>query len=93
MECESKSVHYTETERMLLAQLISEEKVIENKKTGATDLKSKNEAWERVTKRYCSQGCTPHSSKQLKKCWDNMKQKYVNNFLNISMGHKLCKKC
>ncbi|XP_018367899.1 PREDICTED: uncharacterized protein LOC108764258, partial [Trachymyrmex cornetzi] len=61
---------------------ISEEKVIENKKTGVTDLKSKNEAWERVTKR-CSQGCTPRSSKQLKKCWDNMKQKKKK--LNTSM--------
>ncbi|KAM0727903.1 hypothetical protein ACS0PU_005372 [Formica fusca] len=39
-----KNVHYTEQERMLLAQLISEEKVIENKKTGATDLKDKADA-------------------------------------------------
>lgn len=77
------SVHFTETERMLLAQLISEEKAIENKRTGAADLKDKAEAWERVTKKYCSQGFTPRTSKQLKKCWDNMKQKYVNNFLNI----------
>lgn len=38
-----KTVHYTERERMLLAQLISEEKAIENK-TGATDLKEKAEA-------------------------------------------------
>ncbi|XP_018394538.1 PREDICTED: myb/SANT-like DNA-binding domain-containing protein 3, partial [Cyphomyrmex costatus] len=60
---------------MLLAQLISEEKVIENKKTDAVDLKIKNEAWERVTRRYYCQGFTPRTSKQLKKCWDNMKQK------------------
>ncbi|XP_011859160.1 PREDICTED: myb/SANT-like DNA-binding domain-containing protein 3 [Vollenhovia emeryi] len=70
-----KNVHYTETERMLLAQLISDEKAIENKKTGAADLKDKAEAWERVTRRYCSQGFPPRTSKQLKKCWDNMKQK------------------
>ena len=81
MDCESKNVHYTETERMLLAQLIAEEKAIENKKTGASDLKDKAAAWERITARYCSQGFTPRTSKQLKKCWDNMKQKYVNNFL------------
>ncbi|CAL1687652.1 unnamed protein product [Lasius platythorax] len=76
MDCKSKNIHYTETELMLLAQLISEEKDIENKRTGATDLKSKAEAWERIVKRYCSEGCTPRTSKQLKKCWDNMKQKY-----------------
>lgn len=70
-----KNVHYTEQERMLLAQLISEEKVIENKKTGATDLKDKADAWERITKEYASEDCMPRSTKQLKKCWDNMKQK------------------
>jgi len=84
MNCESKNIHYTETERMLLAQLISEEKdIIENKKTGATDLKDKAEAWERIVMKYCSQGCTPRTSKQLKKCWDNMKQKYsISVFIN-----------
>lgn len=60
---------------MLLAQLISEERAIENKKNGATDLKDKADAWERVTKKYISNGYTPRTSKQLKKCWDNMKQK------------------
>ncbi|XP_032686572.1 myb/SANT-like DNA-binding domain-containing protein 3 isoform X2 [Odontomachus brunneus] len=75
MECDSKNTHYTETERLLLAQLISEEQIIENKKTGTSDLKCKAEAWERVTKRYCSQGFPSRTSKQLKKCWDNMKQK------------------
>lgn len=70
-----KAVHYTERERMLLAQLIFEEKAIKNKKTGATDLKEKADAWERIVKKYASEGCTPRTSKQLKKCWDNMKQK------------------
>lgn len=69
------NVHYTERERILLAQLISEEKVIENKKTGATDLKDKADAWERITKKYASEGCIPRTSKQLRKCWDNMKQR------------------
>lgn len=88
MDCEFKNVHYTGTERMLLAQLISEEKIIENKRTGATDLKDKAEAWERIVKRYCSEGCTPRTNKQLKKCWDNMKQKYsisiINNYYYIN---------
>ncbi|KYN23127.1 hypothetical protein ALC57_04461 [Trachymyrmex cornetzi] len=76
MESESKNIHYTEKKRMLLVQLVSEEKdVIENKRTGATDLKAKTEAWERIVKKYCSEGCIPRTSKQLKKCWDNMKQK------------------
>ncbi|XP_077277680.1 uncharacterized protein LOC143905895 [Temnothorax americanus] len=40
-------------------------------------------AWERVTTKYCSQGFPPRTSKQLKKCWDNMKQKKKK--LNTSM--------
>jgi len=69
------NVHYTEKEKMFLAQFISGEKAIENKKTDSTDLKEKAEAWERITKKYASQGFTPRTSKQLKKCWDNMKQR------------------
>jgi len=50
----SKNIHYTETERMLLAQLLSKEKdIIGNKRTGAVDLKNKAEAWERIVRRYC----------------------------------------
>lgn len=49
-----KSVHYSELERLLLAQLVSEEPAIENKKTGATDLKDKADAWERITQKYRS---------------------------------------
>lgn len=66
IDCEIKNVHYTKTERMLLTQLISKKKVIENKRR-LSDLKSKSEAWERVTKRYCSQGFSPRTSK-LRKC-------------------------
>ena len=91
MEYRSRGPYSTDKERMFLAQLIFEEKVIESKKTRTKDQrKSKNEAWERVTKRFCSQGFTPRTSKQLKKCWVNMKQRYVNNFLNIFMAYKLC---
>jgi len=70
-----KSSHYSEKEKLLLAQLISEEPAIENKKTGGSDLKDKADAWERVTKKYISQEFTPRTNKQLKKCWDNMKQR------------------
>ncbi|XP_072752400.1 uncharacterized protein [Anoplolepis gracilipes] len=83
---DNKNVHYTERERMLLAQLVSEEKAIENKKTGASDLKDKVDAWERITKKFDNEGCTPRSSKQLKKCWDNMKQR--KRKLNTTMRHE-----
>ncbi|KAK0072052.1 hypothetical protein PV325_011946 [Microctonus aethiopoides] len=72
---EIKNVHYSESEKLLLAQLISEESAIGCKKTGAVDLKQKGEAWERVTKKFVSEGYTPRTTKQLKKCWDNLKQK------------------
>lgn len=49
---DKSNVYYMERERLLLAQLISEEKIIECKKTGAADLRDKVDAWERknVTK-------------------------------------------
>lgn len=59
----------------MLLQLVAEEKAIKNKKTNATDLKDKADAWEKITRKYASEGCTPRSIKQLKKCWNNMKQK------------------
>ncbi|XP_072764126.1 uncharacterized protein [Anoplolepis gracilipes] len=77
----------SERERMLLAQLVSEE-AIENKKTGASDLKDKVDAWERITKKFAriSEECTLRSSKQLKKCWDNMKQR--KRKLNTTKRHE-----
>lgn len=69
------NTHFNEKERLLLAQLVSEEISIENKKTNAVDLKDKADAWERITKKYVSEGCAPRSTKQLRKCWDNMKQR------------------
>jgi len=45
---DKSNVYYMERERLLLAQLISEEKIIECKKTGAADLKDKVDAWERI---------------------------------------------
>jgi len=47
-----KSSHYSEKEKLLLAQLVPEEPAIKNKKTGASDLKDKADAWERITKKY-----------------------------------------
>lgn len=77
-----KNVHYTEQERMILAQLISEEKVIENKKTGATDLKDKADAWERIIKKYASEGCMPRSTKQ------EMLGQYEAKVSNNNLGGK-----
>lgn len=65
----NKSAHYTDRGKLLLVQpLTSAKGVIENKRTGTNDLKNKAEAW-------ASEGCAPRSSKQRRKCWDNMKQK------------------
>lgn len=85
MDCESeiKKINYSETEKMLLAQLVAQEKAVENKQTDATDVKEKAAAWERITARYCSQGFPRRSTKQLKKCWDNLKQRYVIHLIII----------
>lgn len=68
--------HFSDTEKLFLVQLVSESSsILENKKTDSVSLKEKNEKWEEITKIYISQGFPARTTKQLKKCWDNIKQR------------------
>ncbi|CAG9763570.1 unnamed protein product [Ceutorhynchus assimilis] len=74
--CKIMATKYTETEKMFLVQMVAQHRVIaENKKTDAVSLKEKQAACDKIQCSYCSQGFSTKSVKQLKKCWDNIKQK------------------
>lgn len=51
--------------------------IIENKKTDATNLPKKNAAWKQITDLYNANDVTRRTDKQLKKLWDNLKQRQV----------------
>ncbi|XP_018366582.1 PREDICTED: myb/SANT-like DNA-binding domain-containing protein 3 [Trachymyrmex cornetzi] len=66
----------SKTEKLFIVHQVAENKeILENKKTDGTTIQAKNAVWENIRKSFCSQGFTPKSTKQLKKCWDNIKQK------------------
>ncbi|CAG9768164.1 unnamed protein product [Ceutorhynchus assimilis] len=73
--CKIMATKYTETEKMFLVQIAQHRVIAENKKTDAVSLKKKHAAWDKIQCSYCSQGFPTKSVKQLKKCWDNIKQK------------------
>lgn len=67
---------FSKTEKLFIVHQVSDNKeILENKKTDGTTIQAKNAVWEKIREAYCSQGFTPKSAKQLKKCWDNIKQK------------------
>ncbi|XP_070380698.1 myb/SANT-like DNA-binding domain-containing protein 3 [Dermacentor albipictus] len=69
---------FTEEEKDLLQDLINKYKeVIENKRTDAVSLSAKAKAWEKLCAEYNSRPFVrARDAKQLKKLWDNMKQRW-----------------
>lgn len=83
---------YTEREKLLVAQLVREQEVIENKKTDGATLQQKNKAWELISISFNSQPeiTGPRSAGQLKKLWSNLKHKYINSkIIYIHIIYKL----
>lgn len=73
-----KRVSYSEKERVILAELVKEHRdIIECKKTDCTSIKTKQVAWESIALKFNAQPevSAKRSSGQLKKCWDNIKQR------------------
>ncbi|KAJ8931223.1 hypothetical protein NQ314_015895 [Rhamnusium bicolor] len=69
---------YTEKEKLVLVSLVKEYGAcIENKKTDGTSIQEKQNAWENIASYYNAQpDINIHrTSKQLKKLWDNLKQR------------------
>ena len=76
MECKVKC--YTVKEKILLAQLVKDNKLVENKKTDAVSVQEKNEAWRNICEIYNSQPEVEakRNPSQLRKLWNNLKQRY-----------------
>lgn len=70
--------YFLDEEKDLLTELVAKYKnVVENKKTDAMSLHAKSRAWERLCVEYNSMpSVRPREVKQLKKLWDNLKQKW-----------------
>lgn len=72
---ESRQI-FSKTEKLFIVHQVGENKeILENKKTDGTTIQAKNAVWKKIHEAFCSQGFTFKSIKQLKKCWDNIKQK------------------
>lgn len=71
---------YSEGEKNLLISLVDQFKlIIECKKTDGVSVRKKQETWDKICANYNSNDVTPRNCKQLKKLWDNIKQRQVQN--------------
>ncbi|KRT86896.1 hypothetical protein AMK59_1831 [Oryctes borbonicus] len=83
-------VHYSEQEKLFLVQLVCESKdIIENKKTDSMTLRDKNQRWKEICEAYCHQGFKTRTPKQLKKLWENIKQRRRKMTLVQRQRHSL----
>lgn len=68
--------YFSEHEKLVLLSLVENHRqVVENKNTDSVSLKKKQEVWETITKIYNANEVNPRNSKQLKKLWENIKQR------------------
>ncbi|XP_072377416.1 uncharacterized protein [Diabrotica undecimpunctata] len=72
-----KYAPYSTKEKVLLIQLVTENGVVENKRTDGASTMEKKMAWELITRNY---NCQPEvnnirTSDQLRKLWNNLKQR------------------
>ena len=67
--------YFSQLEMSLVTELVRKHKdFIENKKNDYRTIKQKHSAWEALSKVFNSQsGVTKRDSKQIKKCWGNLK--------------------
>lgn len=75
---DKKKVNFTEVERALLIDLVGKySAVVENKKSDAVSVNRKKAAWRKIEQEFNSRhGIIPRSEKQLRKCWENLKEKF-----------------
>ena len=73
--------YFSQLEKSLVTELVRKHKdFIENKKNDYRTIKQKNSAWEALSEEFKSpSGVTKRDSKQLKKCWENVKAVQRNN--------------
>lgn len=79
MAFRQKSFTYSEREKEILTNLVKLHPVIQLKNADSATLSSKNEAWVDIAKSFNahSEVYNIRTSKQLKKLWSNLKQRYM----------------
>lgn len=82
---EGRGAAYSVKEKLLLTQLVKENGIVESKKTDGATVAEKNRAWECLTTIYNSQPevNTPRTHQQLRKLWNNLKQRYFSNYIKF----------
>ncbi|KAL1478175.1 hypothetical protein MTO96_035160 [Rhipicephalus appendiculatus] len=75
---EKKKINFSEEERAVLLDLLSRHRsVVENKRTDAASASRKRDSWKKIEDEFNSRhNVTPRKWTQLKKCWENMKDKW-----------------
>lgn len=75
---ERRKINFTDEERTILMDLMDRHRdVLECKKTDAVSIHAKKKTWEKLADEFnCNHNVRPRTSKQLKKCWDNLKEKW-----------------
>lgn len=70
--------YFTEEEKDLLTELVNLHKTcLENKRSDAVSIHAKARTWDKLCTEYNSRPLVrPRDVKQLKKLWDNLKQKW-----------------
>lgn len=74
--------YFSELEKSIIRELVGKHKdVLESKRNDYRSIKQKTSAWETLTEEFNSQaGVNKRDSKQIKKCWENIKsraKKYI----------------
>lgn len=68
--------YYSENEKLLLLSLVENySHIVENKNTDGVSAKKKQEVWDMIAKMYNANEVIPRTNKQLKKLWENIKQR------------------
>ena len=77
MQMSQTRQYFSELEKSIITELVAKHKnVIEAKRNDYKTIKQKNMAWEALTEEFnCQAGVTKRESKQIKKCWENIKSR------------------
>lgn len=69
--------YFSELEKSIITELVAKQKnVIECKRNDYKSIQQKNKAWEKLTEEFnCQAGVKKRESKQIKKCWENIKSR------------------
>ncbi|KAH7978533.1 hypothetical protein HPB49_005809 [Dermacentor silvarum] len=72
-----KNTNFSEEERTVLLELVSRHRRVVESKTDAVTDRRKRESWKKIEDEFnCRHNVMPRTWGQLKKCWENLKDKW-----------------